>query len=184
MTADTAHARYDTTTIVLHWLVALLVAIQWSIGQTIDAVPGGSAQKDYLGVHLTIGVLLTGALLFRLAWRAGPGRRLPPADGSAVHVLAKATHWGLYVLLAATVALGIAFALAWGVPIYTIARIPGFAHGNRDLAKALLGWHGTIADAVLILAGLHACAALFHHYVLRDHLIRRMAPAGMAAPDR
>jgi cytochrome b561 len=31
---------------------------------------------------------------------------------------------------------------------------------------------------VLILAGLHAAAALFHHYVLRDGVLRRMLPRG------
>ncbi len=176
--------RYDSTTIALHWLTALLVAIQWSIGQTIDDIPGRAAKQDYIGLHVTIGVLLACALLFRLAWRAGPGRRLPAADRGVVHVVAKATHWGLYVLLAATAALGIAFALSWGAPFYTIARIPAFAPGNRVLGKALLGWHGTLADAVLILAGLHACAALFHQYGLRDRLIRRMAPARLTTPDR
>ncbi len=184
MTAVAPHPRYDTTTIILHWLIAVLVAVQWSIGQTIDDMPKGAVKLDYIGLHLTIGVLITAALLFRLGWRAGPGRRLPAADRGVVHVFAKATHWGLYVLLAATVALGITFALAWGVPIYTIGRIHGFAAGNRGLARALVGWHGTLADAVLVLAGLHACAAFFHHYVLRDQLLRRMAPAGATAPDR
>ena len=176
-------ARYDSTTIALHWLAALLVVVQWSIGQTIDAIPKGPGKQDYLGVHLTIGVLLTLVLLFRLAWRAGSGRRLPPADPPALHVVAKATHWGLYALMAATAALGITTAWAEGAPIYTLARIPSFAPGNHDLGEALAGWHGTIADAVLILAGVHASAALLHQYVLRDRLIRRMAPAPLAAPD-
>lgn len=177
MTADAPQLRYDATTIALHWIVAVLVGLQWVIGQTIDDMPKGAIKLDYIGLHLTIGVLIGAALLFRLAWRAGPGRRLPPANGGAFHVLAKATHWGFYILIGATVALGITFALAWGVPVYTVARIHGLAAGNRPLARALLSWHGTLADAVLILAGLHACAALFHHYILGDRLIRRMSPA-------
>ncbi len=184
MTADPPHLRYDTTTIILHWLVAVLVAAQWVIGQTIDDAPKGAVKLDYIGLHLTIGLLIGAALVVRLIWRAGPGRRLPAADRGAVHVLAKATHWGLYALLAATVGLGITFALAWGVPIYTVGRIHGLAAGNRGLARALLHWHGTLADAVLILAGLHACAALFHHYILRDRLILRMAPAKLAGLNR
>lgn len=177
MKADPPQPRYDATTIALHWIVAVLIAAQWVIGQTIDSMPKGAIKLDYTGLHLTIGVLIGAALLFRLAWRAGPGRRLPPADRAALHVLAKTTHWGFYVLIGATVALGITFALAWGVPIYTVARIHGFAAGNRPLARSLLHWHGTLADAVLILAALHACAALFHHYILGDRLIRRMSPA-------
>lgn len=177
MKADAPQPRYDATTIALHWTVAVLVAAQWVIGQTIDDMPKGALKLDYIGLHLTIGVLIGVTLLFRLAWRAGPGRRLPPADRAALHVLAKAIHWSLYVLIGATVALGITFAVAWGVPIYTVARIHGLAAGNRPLARALLHWHGTLADAVLILAGLHACAALIHHYLLGDRLIRRMTPA-------
>ena len=177
MKADEPQPRYDATTIALHWIVAVLIAVQWAIGQTIDDMPKGAIKLDYIGLHLTIGVLIGAALLFRLAWRAGPGRRLPPANGAALHVLAKTTHWGLYVLIGATVGLGITFALAWGVPVYTVARIHGLAAGNRTLARSLLHWHGRLADALLILAGLHACAALFHHYVLGDRLIRRMVPA-------
>lgn len=177
MTAGAPQPRYDSTTIALHWVVAVLVAVQWVIGQTIDDMPKGAVKLDYIGLHLTIGVLIGTALLFRLAWRVGPGRRLPPAARGFLHVIAKTTHWGLYALLTATVALGISFALAWGVPVYTVARIHGLAAGNRPLARALLDWHGTLADAVLILAGLHACAALFHHYVLGDRLIQRMSPA-------
>ncbi len=182
--ATAGRPRYDATTIALHWLTAALVVAQWSIGQTIDAIPKGPGKQDYLGVHLTIRVLITLVLLFRLAWRAGSGRRLPPADPPALHVVAKATHWGLYALMAATATLGIVTAWAEGAPVYTLARIPSFAPGNHDLGEALAGWHGTVADALLILAGVHATAALFHQYILRDHLIRRMAPASLAGPDR
>ena len=184
MTADARHLSYDPTTIILHWLVAILVAMQWAIGQTIDFVPKGALRLDYIGLHLTIGVLIGAALLFRLAWRAGPGRRLPAVDRGILQIIAKATHAALYVLVAATVALGISRVLAWGAPVYTVAQIHGLAAGNRLLAHALLYWHSTLADAVLILAGLHACAALFHHYVLRDRLIRRMALAESAGSDR
>ena len=66
-----------------------------------------------------------------------------------------------------------------GAPIFTVADISSFAPANHDLARALTGWHGTVADAMLILAALHACAALFHHYVLRDRLIGRMTLTAM-----
>ncbi len=170
--------RYDTPTILLHWLTAILVVAQWCVGQTIDWVPKGQGRENYVGLHLTIGVLVTVVLLSRLTWRATAGRRLPPADPPFLNVIAKATHWGLYLLLAIVVALGITTAFAQGSPIFTLAHLPSFAADNRPLRQAWTGWHGTIADVLLCLAGLHATAALFHQYVLRDRLIQRLLPAG------
>ena len=43
-------------------------------------------------------------------------------------------------------------------------------------------WHGLAANTVLILAGLHAAAALFHHYVRKDQLLRRMWSGEISGP--
>ncbi|HLW93360.1 MAG TPA: cytochrome b/b6 domain-containing protein [Roseiarcus sp.] len=49
--------------------------------------------------------------------------------------------------------------------------------GDRSLRKSLTEWHGLAANILLGLAFLHAMAALFHHYVARDDVLKRMLPA-------
>jgi cytochrome b561 len=47
---------------------------------------------------------------------------------------------------------------------------------NNALAETLTDFHGTVATIILILAGLHAAAALVHHFIMRDGVLARMVP--------
>lgn len=168
--------RYDGISILLHWLTAGLVVILWTLGQCIDFFPKGAPKVDARSVHITLGATLAVVLLFRVLWRAGAGRRLPLADSGWLGVTAKVVHYGLYVLVAVTVVLGIFNAWQRGDVLFNVYRIPQLVPGDRVLRRALSELHGDCADAVLILAGLHATAALAHHYLLRDGVLRRMLP--------
>ena len=50
--------------------------------------------------------------------------------------------------------------------------------GDRALVHQIGDWHALAANALLIVAGVHAAAALFHHYILHDETLRRMLPWG------
>jgi cytochrome b561 len=64
-----------------------------------------------------------------------------------------------------------------GDSIWNLFTVPAYDPGNvRALSRWMRGWHGTAANTILIIAGLHAAAALFHHYLLRDDVLRRMLP--------
>jgi cytochrome b561 len=54
--------------------------------------------------------------------------------------------------------------------------LPPLLAPNRSLAKVLEDVHETVASVGYALIGLHAAAALFHHYVVRDNTLRRMLP--------
>ncbi|HSU05145.1 MAG TPA: cytochrome b/b6 domain-containing protein [Acetobacteraceae bacterium] len=166
--------RYDTPTIVLHWITAALVGLLWIIGQTINLVPEGNLRIDYRSGHILLGVVLAVVLITRLIWRVLRGMALPPDRHRLLALAAKAIHWSLYLLLAATIVLGILNAWSHGEVIFNLFRLPAF--GDRPLRRLISGWHALAANAVLIVAGLHAAAALSHHYVLRDHVLVRMMP--------
>lgn len=72
--------------------------------------------------------------------------------------------------------LGVANAWVRGDLILGLGRIPSMARGNKELKEAAGHLHGLAANTVLIVAGLHALAGLFHHYVLKDGLVLRMMP--------
>jgi cytochrome b561 len=99
--------RYDLPTIWLHWTTAGLIAVLWVIGQTADWAPRGPFRTGLWSIHVVLGFITGFVLLTRVAWRAHFGRVLPPADTGALYAAAKATHYALYVLLAAVVVLGI-----------------------------------------------------------------------------
>lgn len=168
--------RYDGVSIVLHWLTAGLVVILWTLGQSIDFFPKGAPKIDARSVHITLGATLAVVLLVRVIWRVSAGRRLPLADSGWLGVTAKIVHYGLYVLVAVTVVLGIFNAWQRGDVLFNVYKITQLVPGDRALRRALGELHGDCADVVLIVAGLHAAAALAHHYLLRDRVLRRMLP--------
>jgi cytochrome b561 len=169
--AEMQGLRHDPATIALHWISALLVAVLWTIGQT-----NGPLRIDYRSVHIVLGAALGVVLLARLAWRLMRRETLPPIDHGLLLVIARITHWLLYALLIIAVALGIANVWVRGDVIFNMFQVPAYDPGNRALIHLIGGWHALAANAVLIVAGAHAAAALFHHYILRDATLRRMLP--------
>lgn len=176
--AQTQGLRHARTTIVLHWLTALLVVTIWGIGQTIDVAPKGALRVDYRSLHMALGVTLGGVLLVRLAWRATKGGMLPALQQGLLLFIARATHWLLYALLILTVGLGVFNAWVHGESLFNLVQVPQMIPGDRALMHQIGDWHALAANAVLIVAGLHSAAALFHHFVLRDATLRRMLPWG------
>jgi cytochrome b561 len=170
MSVAAAMTRYDRTTIVLHWATALLIGLLWGGAQIIDAF-GQAMEPTLRSLHVTLGLTLAAVLLARIAWRVTAGRSLPADDG-VMGLAARAAHYLLYILASATVALGITYAWLRGTVVWGLA----FPGGHKELAHGIREFHELGANAVLLLAGAHAFAALFHHYVLRDGVLRRMLP--------
>jgi cytochrome b561 len=174
--AATQGPRHDPTTLVLHWFSAMLVVALWTIGQTVDVFPNGPLRIDYRSVHIVLGVLLGLVLVVRLAWRLTRRDILPPIDHGLLLVVARTTHWALYALLIATVVFGFAYVWTRGDSIFNAFQIPQMVPGDRALSHQIGNWHALAANALLIVAGMHAAAALVHHYILRDATLRRMLP--------
>jgi cytochrome b561 len=168
--------RHDPVTIGLHWVSATLVIALWIIGQTVDVFPNGPMRINYRSVHITFGAFLMMVILLRLAWRFARRVELPPIDTGLLLVIARITHWFLYALLAITLGFGVAYAWARGDSVFNVFAIPQMVPGDRVLAHQIGSWHSLGANVLLIVAGAHAAAALFHHYVLGDDTLRRMLP--------
>jgi cytochrome b561 len=169
--------RYDRRTIALHWLTAGLVAALWIAGQTIDAFPKGTPRTFARSAHITLGIVLALVLTQRIWWRLTGGARLPAAGTGRLDAIAALTHKLLYVLLVATVVLGVANAWVRGDNLFTLFTIPAFDPGNDDLRERVEGLHDLAANAVLVVALLHAAAGLLHHFVWKDEVLRRILPS-------
>jgi cytochrome b561 len=167
---------YDRRTIALHWLTAALVISLWLLGQTIDWFPKGSPRAIARSSHIALGVGLAFVLIRRIWWRLAGGVHLPQAGRSALDTVATLTHRVLYLLLVGTVLLGIANAWVRGDTLFMLLKIPAFDPGNTALRESVEDLHAWSANTLLIVAGLHAAAALLHHVVFKDEVLRRMVP--------
>ncbi len=177
VTAD----RYDGRTMFFHWATAVLVVTQFVGAWTIDYFPRGPLRVDARSLHITFGTILAILLVARIVWRATGGRRLAPADGGALHLVAKGTHWGLYLLLLSMVSVGLFLAWTRGDSLYNLFSIPAFDPANKALSDQVQELHGTIGWVILGLAGLHASAALVHRFFWHDATLARMLPSGNSA---
>jgi cytochrome b561 len=168
---------YDRRTIVLHWLTAALVISLWTLGQTIDWFPKGDARVIVRSTHISLGIALALVMLSRIRWRfSGGGVHLPPAGSGWLDRLATLAHWLLYALLIGTVALGMTNTWVRGDTIYNLFKVPPFDANDKSLRETVEDWHGLAANTLLTVAFVHSAAALLHHFVWKDGVLRRMMP--------
>ena len=185
----TTPTRYPTALVTLHWLTLALTVGVYALIQLHDLLPKGSDARALAKAwHETLGVTVFAVVLVRLPLRLWLG--VPPALAGTPrwqHLLAGAMHWALYGLLIAAPLLGYLHLNARGTPVpFFGLGMPAFIAPDRALAGQIKEVHETIGTLGYWLIGLHAAAALVHHYLMRDGTLRRMGlsrPAP-AAPSR
>ena len=169
---------YDGVAIALHWATAVLVFANFLLAQTWDwfAKPTKGLMED---AHMSFGVLLAGVIVARIIWRWLPGHQVTSIAAGWVRLASKGTHYVLYLLLIAEAGLGFAFRWGAGRPMafFGTGIPPLIGEMARPLRRQLREFHEWIGWAIIVLALLHAAAALYHHYVLKDRVLRRMLPA-------
>jgi cytochrome b561 len=175
--------RYDNPAMTLHWATAVLVISMWLIAQAWGFAPRHAPIRGTLHeLHISLGLCLIVVLAARIFWRIGPSRRVPPADTGLVELAARAVHYFLYALLIAVVTAGVfnTWLQADPMTFFWLFTIPPAMAKNHALGHTVNTIHEWIANTIIILAGLHAAAALFHHYVLGDDVLLRMVPGRRA----
>jgi cytochrome b561 len=178
--APARSARFDPTSIVLHWLTVLLIIGQFTTVWLHEAVGHGtSLGLELLTTHRTMGMLTWTVALVRVFWR----RRfasLPPFPESMPKLqqwVAMANEYGLYALLLVQPVTGLGRAVFHGRPFTLfIWQVPALWAPYATIRSLFLEAHELGAKALLVLIGLHAGAALFHGLVLRDGVLQRMLP--------
>jgi cytochrome b561 len=143
--------------------VAALVVTNWLLGDAMedafDAREDGEAFTDWglAYLHVAIGASVLLLMVIRLALRIRRPVQTDPNDPHPLLAfLGAINHWSLYALLLAVPLVG---AVAW--------------FGRSDDAGDV---HELLVSITLLLVLVHVAAALFHQFVLRDGLIRRMLP--------
>jgi cytochrome b561 len=171
--------NYDNVAIALHWTTAALIIANFALAEVWDYF---SRPTSHLlqATHMSFGVLLAIVILARIVWRLMPGHQVSALEVGWMRIASKAVHYVLYALVVAEVALGFATQWARGHPVSFFGLgIPGpWAAFPRPVRHQIQEIHNWVAWAIIILAALHAAAALYHHYALKDRVLVRMVPGG------
>jgi len=172
--------RYTKTAMLLHWLTALLIVSGFALGVTMVDIPGLTPTKlKYFSWHKWIGVTVLGLACVRLLWRlTHPAPAYPDAMPAWQKKAANGLHHLLYVLIFAVPISGYFYSLAAGVPVVYLGIIPlpVLIESNQELKPILKTVHYLLNMALLAGVGLHVLAALKHHFIDRDGLLKRMLP--------
>lgn len=168
--------RYSRASIILHWLMLLVLVAVYAAIEFREYWPKGSAPRDLLkNWHFMLGLSIFGLVWLRIAARlVWPAPR--PLPGPAwQRRLAATTHLALYLFLIAMPVAGWLVLSGEGRTILFFGfTLPPLIAPDGALAERMEEWHelgGTIGYG---LVGLHAAAALFHHYILKDKVLLRM----------
>jgi len=168
-------ARYHPLLVALHWFLGAFLLLDLFLGTfVLKAIPNTSPDKlEALRAHMTGGFVILLLMSIRLAVRRTSAR---PQAATAGHPLldaiAKVSHVALYALVFLMVATGVATALISDAFAIVFAHSGQLPAAFNDLPTRVL--HGYIAKALIGMIVLHVTAALYHQYVRRDRLLRRM----------
>lgn len=171
--------RYGVISKTLHWLVVALVITQVVLGKIADDLPNGIEKLATLARHKSIGMLILMLALARIAWRLrSPGPRLPVQMPGWQRAAAGASHGLLYLLIVLQPVSGWLMSSTKNYPVSFFGwfQFPDLVGPNETWHERLEEVHEFLAGAIIALAVLHAAAALYHHFVLRDDVLRRMLP--------
>lgn len=183
VTTGAGRAVYSPVSRRLHWatVAALCVMIPLGFamtyrGNTLDIWDG--VTDALYSTHKLLGFLVlwlsAGRLIYRLVHGAPPDEpTLEWWQKAASHLV----HWALYGLLLIVPLLGwIGISLFPSLTVFNLFDLPALAPPNEEAAKRVLFVHGWLAILLALMVCAHIGAALFHHFIRKDGVLRRMLP--------
>ncbi|WP_338042956.1 cytochrome b [Novacetimonas pomaceti] len=179
LTPGPSPVRYSVETRWLHWLTAVMVLVQFGLGEGWGFLPRGTPPRLWMiAAHTSIGVLLAATFLTRIVWAVTGGRAIRFPVITPLDHLARLVHWLLYVMLGTEIGLGYMLrwsrgrpVMAFGVPINS-----PFADMGVAVQRVVGQCHHWLAWGLIVVAGLHALAAIYHAVICRDGVLQRMLP--------
>jgi cytochrome b561 len=169
--------RYNDVTQIVHWITALLIFTTLPVAWIMQSMTHGARRDVYVDAHKSIGITILLLTMVRLLWRVrcgAPRELLSPI----LSVLAKSSHWALYVLLLAMPLTGYIQSAATdhAAAFFWLVQIPPLPH-NQTVGDAALFIHNVLRWPLYALIALHLLAVLVHVAWLRDSTLERMLPA-------
>jgi cytochrome b561 len=171
---------YGWVAIVFHWTIAALIIGQWGLGWTMEHLVGPRLAFGLIQWHKSVGLLILALALLRLSWRLANPRPLLPEGMSPFEKLAAGSvHRGLYWLMVLLPLSGWALVSAsvLEIPTYTfyLFVMPDLPIERSEAAESfwttahiVLGW------ILVAIVAAHVLAALRHHFLLHDTVLKRM----------
>jgi cytochrome b561 len=180
MTTAKSNETYSTGLIRLHWIMALLMVAVYATIEFREVFEKGSAPREALkSLHFMLGLSILALVAVRIFIRSRQAApEIVPAPHAMLHLGAKLGHAALYLFMICMPVAGWLILSASGKPIpFFGLELPALIGPDKDLAGTLKEVHEVVGQFGYFLIGLHAVAALVHHYVFKDNTLALMKPS-------
>ena len=171
--------RYGILSVSLHWvMLAVLIAVYACI-EMREFYPRGSDIREALKTwHFVLGLSVLVLVLLRiLVMMVGQFPRIMPPPQMWQTISGKVMHTTLYLFMIFMPLAGWLLLSATGKPItFWSWHLPSLISESKNVADLFSEIHETGGEIGYFLVGIHATAALFHHYFLRDNALMRILP--------
>jgi len=172
---------YNRWSITLHWAMLGLFVLVYSFIELRVLLEKGSVPRETMkSLHFMFGLLIFGLVWVRLFLRTVT-RRPPivPAAAAWQRLASGIVQGLLYAFMIGMPLAGWVVLSAAGLPIpFFGLELPPLVGQDKALASQVVELHETVGTLGYWLIGLHALAALAHHYFWKDNTLRRMLPSG------
>ena len=172
--------RYTGVAIGLHWLVGLMILSAFGVGLYMVDLSLSPIKLRLYSWHKWAGVTIFMLVLIRFLWRLSHAAPTLPNDMPHwQRVAAEASHYLLYAMMIAIPLSGWLMSSAKGFQTvyFGVMPIPDLLQKNKELGETLALVHQTLNFTMIGIVILHAAAALKHHFIDKDDILRRMLPA-------
>jgi cytochrome b561 len=164
--------QYSSRTAILHWLIFLLVVAAFFLGHYVADEANAAQKLSLLPVHILTGDLILLLVLVRIYFRKMDGEPAPANANPLLHKLATATHGLLNISLIFVAISGMVTAATSGV-IEALKNSDPNLLPDFDKVGAF-EFHELFVGLMLLLLALHVVAAVYHQFIVKDNLMRRI----------
>nr|NDG06624.1 cytochrome b [Oxalobacteraceae bacterium] len=177
---QSASLHYTGTAKVLHWLVALIIIGLFVLGQYMSDLSMSPRKLQLYSWHKWFGVTVFLLVLVRLGWRlTHQPPRLPEQMPKLQQLASHVGHTALYGLMLAIPISGWLMSSAKGYQTvwFGVLPIPDLLGKDKLLGDLLAELHGALNGVLMFIVVIHVIAALKHHFIDRDDVLKRMLPS-------
>jgi cytochrome b561 len=172
-------SRFGAVAQLFHWTIVVLIVTQFGLALRAESLPNGPAKIGVLAQHKSVGITIFALAIVRLAWRLmNPVPPQPTSMPRWQQIAAHVSHVALYSLILIIPLLGWFMSSARNFPVswFGLFTLPDLVSPSRPAFEFFRAAHETLAITLLVLALVHIAAALKHHFIDHDDVLRRMLP--------
>lgn len=171
--------RYGIVAQVFHWGIFALFVSLFIVAEMMDEAPKGPEKYALYDLHKSLGLSVLFLAFSRLSWRmANPRPELEGTLSKWIEKGATASHFLLYAVMFIMPLTGYIMSVTGGHPVgfFGLFKLPMVMGKNHGLHEGFEELHEVMAALILVLVSVHLLAALWHHFMVRDNVLRRMLP--------